>query len=99
MINKILIGIISLISSLVNVILSPIDSIITANLPGLSSALNSFSTFLGYISNGIGWVIDSFAIPSAVISLIVAYYIFKLTVPLLIYTIKLIIKWYDKLKP
>lgn len=99
MINKLLIGIISLISSLVNVILSPIDTIITNNLPSLSNALDSFSTFLGYIGQGIGWVIDAFAIPTTLISLIASYYIFKLTVPLLMYTIKLIIKWYDKLKP
>lgn len=98
MINKIIVGIISLISSLISLILSPIDNLISSYLPGLDTALNSFDAFFDLISQGIGWVIDAFAIPSEVLSLIVAYWVFKLTLPLLISTIKLVVKWYDKLK-
>lgn len=99
MINKILLGIINLIVSLVSVILTPIDNLITSALPSLSNALNSISSFLNLALQSIGWVISLTGLSSDVISLIVIYYGFVLTAPLLFYFIKLAISWYDKLKP
>lgn len=99
MINALLKGIISLIVGLVNVVLSPIDDLITSVLPNLGNALNSVAGFLNLCTQSIGWVISLVGIPPTAISLIVLYYGFKLTAPLLFYTIKLAISWYDKLKP
>lgn len=98
MINAIIKGVISLISTLIGVVLAPIDLLISSAIPQLDTALTSFATLLNVVGASIGWVISAFAIPTSVISLIVAYYIFKLTVPIVIYTIKLVVKWYDKLK-
>ncbi len=99
MINKLLIGIINLISGLVDTLLSPIDTLIQEHLPGLDSALNSFGAFFNLIGSGISWVLDAFAIPSELIALLVAYWAFKLTVPILFSALKSILQWYDKLKP
>lgn len=98
MINAIVNGIISLVMNLVNVITAPIDAIITQFLPDLSTAISSFGNFLETISSSIGWVISLSGISTTAISLIVMYYTFKLTVPILFASIKAAIKWYNSLK-
>lgn len=99
MIGKLLGAIISLIISLVNALLTPIDNLINTYLPSVSSAFNSISYFFTYVSNSLGWVISATGISSTAISLIVITLTFKLTVPLLVATFKLALSWYDKLKP
>ena len=99
MINKLLIGIIKLIVGLVSVILTPIDNLISSALPELSSAFTSIGNFLNIISSGIGWAISLTGLSSSAISLIVAYYTFTLTAPMLFYMIKLALAWYNRLKP
>ena len=99
MINKLLTGVIKLIVSLVTLILSPIDNLIQSALPELSSALTAIGNFLNIISSGIGWAISLTGLSSSAISLIVAYYAFTLTAPMLFYMIKLALSWYNRLKP
>lgn len=99
MINSILSGIIKLIVGLVSLILSPIDNIITSTLPNLDSALTGVGNFLNLISNSIGWVISATGLSQETLSLIVLFFTFKLTAPMLFYMIKLAISWYNKLKP
>lgn len=99
MIGKILSGIISLIISLVNLILTPIDNLITSALPDLSNALTAVANFLNVALSSIGWVISLSGLSSACISLIITYFTFKLTAPLLFYLIKLALSWYNRLKP
>lgn len=98
MIKAIIKGIMSLIISLVSVILAPIDALISQFLPSLSSALSGFSSFLTMCGQYIGWVIDFTGLSSETISLIIAYFVFKLTVPLLVSSVKVAIKWYNALK-
>lgn len=99
MINSILMGIIQLIVGLISYILTPIDNLITSALPDLSNALTSIGSFLTIATSCIGWVISLFGLSSDVISLIVLYFGFKLTAPLLFYFIKLALSWYNRLKP
>lgn len=99
MINKIIMGILKLIIGLISLILTPIDNLITSALPDLSNALNSISAFLGYCTQSIGWVISLSGLSSTCISLIVTYFTFKLTAPMLFYMIKLVLSWYNRLKP
>lgn len=98
MINAIVQGLMSLIMSLVDVILSPIDLLISKALPDLSSALNSIGAFFDTISSSIGWCISLSGISSTAISIIVLYYTFKLTAPVLFSSIKAVLKWYNTLK-
>lgn len=99
MINAILTGIFKLIIGLVSLILSPIDALITNALPSLDSALTAVANFFTYIGSSIGWVISLTGLSSETLSLIVLYFTFKLTAPMLFYMIKLALSWYNKLKP
>jgi hypothetical protein len=99
MINAILTGIFKLIIGLVSIILTPIDTLITSVLPGLDNALTAVANFFTYIGSSIGWVISLTGLSSETLSLIVLYFTFKLTAPMLFYMIKLAISWYNKLKP
>lgn len=98
MIKAIINGIMKLIMSLVSVLTAPIDMIIEQALPDLSNALNSFASVLNLITDVMGWVISLTGISTTAISLIVTYYVFKLTTPILFYSIKAAIKWYKTLK-
>jgi len=99
MINALLTGIFKLIIGLVSIILSPIDALITNALPSLDNALTAVANFFNYIGSSIGWVISLTGLSSETLSLIVLYFTFKLTAPMLFYMIKLALSWYNKLKP
>ena len=99
MINAILTGIFKLIIGLVSLILTPIDALITSALPSLDNALTAVASFFTYIGSSIGWVISLTGLSSETLSLIVLYFTFKLTAPMLFYMIKLALSWYNKLKP
>lgn len=99
MINALLTGIFKLIIGLVSIILAPIDLLITNALPTLDNALTGVANFFTYIGSSIGWVISLTGLSSDTLSLIVVYFTFKLTAPMLFYMIKLALSWYNKLKP
>lgn len=99
MINTILKGIFSLVISLVNLLLTPIDSLIAAALPDLANAFDMISALFNQLVSVVPWVISWLGVSTTVITLLVSYLTFKMTVPLAIHTVKLAIKWYDKLKP
>lgn len=99
MINALLTGIFKLIIGLVSIILAPIDLLITNALPSLDNALTGVANFFTYIGGSIGWVISLTGLSSDTLSLIVLYFTFKLTAPMLFYMIKLALSWYNKLKP
>ena len=99
MIKALLKGIIKLIIGLVTLILAPIDNLIESALPQLSSGFTAIGNFLNIISSGIGWGISLTGLSSSAISLLVAYYVFTLTAPMLFYMIKLALSWYNRLKP
>lgn len=99
MINAILKGIMSLIIGLVNILLTPIDMAIEAALPDLSSAISAIGSYFSLALQNIGFAVSITGLSSTAISIIILYYTFKLTMPIVFATIKLAIKWYDKLKP
>lgn len=100
MIAKLMSAIMTLIISLVNVLLTPINLVIEQFLPSeITNGLNSISGFFQVVSDGLGWVVSASGIPSTAIAIIVATMIFKLSVPLIVHATKLAVKWYDKLKP
>lgn len=99
MINALLTGIFNLIIGLVNVLLTPIDTLIATALPVLSDGINMVSQFFNWVAGLIPWGVSWFGFNTSVLTLFVAYITFELTMPLAIHTIKLALKWYDKLKP
>lgn len=99
MINALLTGIMNMIIGLVNTLLKPIDALILQFLPDLSNAFTAIGDMLNYVSQYIGFAVSLTGLSNETLSLIVLYFTFKLTVPILISTLKTAIKWYDKLKP
>lgn len=99
MIKALLSGIFKLIISLVNLLLLPIDTLISNYLPSLSDALEYITQFFSKIGELIPFVISYFGLNSTVLSIIVAIITFILTVPILVNTVKLALAWYNKLKP
>lgn len=98
MINKILIGIFKVITKLISVLLAPINLLITNMLPDFNNMLTIVGNFFSQVGTYTGYILDSFLISNEVVSFLILYWVFKLTFPFLVYSIKLIIKWYDKLK-
>lgn len=98
MINTILTGIFNVVIALVNTLLIPIESIISQFIPGLDSAFEMVGMLFENLVMFIPWVISWTGLNSTIIGLIVSYFTFRLTVPLLVHTIKLALAWYDKLK-
>lgn len=99
MIKGIIKGLMKLITKLLAVFLAPINALIGQYLPALDTALTKIAQFLNLCVSAIGWVISALGIPPIVIELIVAYYTFKLTVPILVHAVKLVVKWYRALMP
>ena len=99
MIKAIISGLIQLIINLVNIFLTPINALINQFMPSLNNAFNAIGSFLNICVSSIGWVISALGIPPVVIELIIAFYTFKLTVPLLVHAVKLVVKWYRALMP
>lgn len=98
MINAILTGIFNLVIGLVNIILLPIETIISNYIPALDTAFSIVSLLFENLVNFIPWVISWTGLNPTIIGLIVSYFTFRLTVPFLVHTVKLAISWYDKLK-
>lgn len=99
MINKILMGIFSLIISLVDILLTPLDLIISNAFPTLDVGLSYVTGFYEWLCGLIPWAMSWFGLNTDIIGFYVAYITFELTVPLLVHTVKLCLSWYNKLKP
>lgn len=98
MIKAIINGIMALIISLVNLLLAPIDLIINEALPNLSSALDYISNLFDMASDVIPFIISYTGLNNVVLTIIIDLFVFILTVPLMVHSIKLAISWYEKLK-
>lgn len=99
MIAKIFTFLFDLVINLVNLLLSGVDALIDQFLPQVGQAIDMISGLFTQILNIIPWVMSWMGLNSVVVGLVVAVITFELTVPFLVHTIKLAIKWYDKLKP
>lgn len=98
MIKAIIKGIFKIIMKLVAVLLSPIDSLITQFLPGTNTIFRFITGAFNVVGQFFSWIIDATLIDSEVVAFLIGVITFRLTVPLLVYAIKLIVKWYNALK-
>lgn len=90
---------ISLVFFVIKIVLLPIDLIIQQFIPSVSEGLTAVGDFLTLVATGIGWAISAAGIPYSAIALVATYYIFKLSFPIVMWGIKLAIKWYNAFKP
>lgn len=102
MIEWLISAFINLVIWLVNFILSPIDKLIFNVLgsifPDITGFFQSIAELFNIMLGSIGWVISSVGLRSDTLAIIVSYYTFKLTAPLLFTGIKSAIKWYRTMK-
>lgn len=98
MIAKLFEFLFDLVIKLVQVLLSGIDAIIAQFLPSVSDAITMVGQMFTSILSFIPWVMSWMGLNHTVVALVVAVITFELTVPLLVHTVKIAIKWYDKLK-
>lgn len=98
MIKAIINGIFKLIMMLVNVLLMPIDALIEQFLPDVAEAIKYVGSFFDYIGGFIPWVISYTGLNEFVLGAIYSIFVFILTVPIMVHTMKLAISWYNKLK-
>lgn len=98
MIKALLTGIINLLISLVNIVLLPLDTIINNNIPVLTDAFTAINLLFDKLVDFVGWVVDASCLPPLAIEIIVSTLTAHLTIPFLVHAIKMVIKWYDKMK-
>jgi hypothetical protein len=98
MIKAFINGIMKMMMSLVSILFAPIDALIMNVLPDLSNAFTAIGNLFNYSLQSLGFVVSLTGLSQSTLSLIVMFLTFKLTAPILFSTIKLALKWYDKLK-
>ena len=81
-----------------NLILAPIDGLITATLPDLAVGIDAVGDMFAIVNNGVAFALDMSGLSDTAITLIISYFVFVLTVPLTFSSIKLALKWYNSLK-
>lgn len=99
MINAILNGLLSFISSLIQIVLAPINSIIASSFPDLSTGLSFITALFNVIGRVLGWVIDLSCIPAETISILTLTLISRYSLRHLVHGVKLALNWYRKLMP
>lgn len=81
-----------------NLILMPIDAIISSLIPDYVSLTSYINDYLVLASTYLGYLLDSCGFYSGTIILLVAALTFRLTLPLQIWVAKLAVRWYNALK-
>lgn len=99
MINAILNGILSFASSLITLLLNPIDRFIDANIPSLSTILNNIGATFTFLTQTLGWVVDSFCLPNYAITFLILTITFRLNLRFAVNGIKLALHWWEKIIP
>jgi len=80
-------------TTITNVILFPINLLINSFFPDFSNALTNISAVFQLGQTYMGWVISFLGVPAVLLSMVLAYYLFVITVTMGIWGVKLAIKW------
>lgn len=89
----------SLVLSLINLLVTPINNFIINNIPGLSDIINQIGDFFEYIGNIVPWVVSYFGLYPQLINQIVNILTLEILFILFDDAIKFAVKWYNTLKP
>lgn len=98
MIGKLLNAIFNLVITIVGIVLSPLELLIQNALPDLSNALNMVADFFDYVSGFSPLVISYTGLTTSTMAIIVGLILANMNIPIIVETIKLAIKWFDKMK-
>lgn len=84
---------------LINLVLLPLDLLVQSVAPDLTDIIASVNGFFTYITDAILWVKSWLPFTSLFWTLLASVLVFKYTVPMITHAIKVILAWYDTLKP
>lgn len=85
--------VIQILTAITNIILLPFNLLIGAYFPDLSGALDNISALFDLAGTYIGWVLSFLGVPAILLTLVLAYYLFTITVTLGVWGVKLALKW------
>lgn len=91
--------VLKLVSSLVAILLSPIDSLINTFVPDLSRALNYVHNFFDLLDDFGSFAVSYLGLNANVLSTIIILYGATILIPLGVHVFKLIVKWWHYLVP
>lgn len=92
-ISGIIVALIYIIIGLVNLVLTPINWIISAFVPDLDQFLSSINDLFIHAATYLGWSFSLVGIPSDVIVVVTLYYTLILTTSIALWAIKLALLW------
>lgn len=98
MIGKLIIALLKIISKIIGILLLPIDSLLLALIPDLSTYISNIVYYINLPAQYMGWIFELFHVPAAVPVLIVSYWIFKYAVIGAASGVKLVITLYQRFK-
>lgn len=87
--------VLALIGTIVTVIMYPIGLLITTLMPDQTywHISATIELYFDYATTYISWIIDAFAVPHIVLTIIASYYLFRFSLTFGLWTIKLFVKW------
>lgn len=93
-------AIVVFLKSLIGAILGPIGTLISNFLPNsLTDLIQYVYAFLDWLLAFCQWALSWLPFTATFWSLVGAYFIFRLSVPILVHSIKLVVKWWHALVP
>ena len=99
MIEKLLQGFLFLVTTLFDMIFSPIISVVTALFPALSVYFGYITSFLTYAFRYVVVVRELLLIPSAAMLIVFDYFLIQYTIYLTMLAVRFVVTIYNKFKP
>lgn len=99
MIDTILNGFFNFTIFLIETCTAPIDVIISNYMPSVQEAFTLATNFFDYILSFIPWILSWFNLPPNFLQFVVTSWSFVILVGLGVHAIKLVVHWYNILKP
>lgn len=90
-------ALVGILQFIINLLMTPINQLIGTYFPQIEQGFEYISDFFEMIIGFIPWIMSWFNLPSLFIDLVIAYYVFKLTVPYLVHGIKIAVSWWDSI--
>lgn len=97
MIRVIIIGVLRLLSLIINVILYPINLLLQTAVPNIDNAFAKINEFFNTISSYAVFGLSYLGIQSSYIQIMTILFIAIITIPLLVHALKLIAAWWETL--
>lgn len=97
--NTIFNGLFNIISSMMHFVMMPINLIIQNVLPDVQSALNAMNGYLNKVGEFLSFGLSYFGFYTELIDVSVLIIGAIMTIPLLVHSLKLILRWYRILMP